>query len=93
MTFIEFFQKYNTSSKCPKFYERNGGLENDVTSSRHFFKVELGHVDDDQYVYVPVREVMRCVCIEMVYVTSGDIYYLRLILLNRKARNDEDVLT
>jgi len=93
MTFIEFFKKYNTSSKCPKFYERNGGLENDLTSNRHFFKVKLGHVDDDQYIYVPVREVMRCVRIEMVYVTSGDIYYLRLILLNRKARNDEDVLT
>ncbi len=50
-------------------------------------------MDDDQYVFVPVREVMRCVCIEMVYVTSGDIYYLQLILLNRKAHNDEDVLT
>ena len=28
-----------------------------------------------------------------IYVTSGDIYYLRLILLNRKARSDNDVLT
>jgi len=27
------------------------------------------------------------------YVTSGDMYYLRLILLNRKARSDRDVLT
>ena len=46
-----------------------------------------------QYVYVPVRQVKRCVRIEMLYVTSGDIYYLRLILLNRKARSDNDVLT
>ncbi len=29
----------------------------------------------------------------MLYVTSGDIYYLRLILLNRKARSDKDMLT
>jgi hypothetical protein len=29
----------------------------------------------------------------MLYVTSGDIYYLRLILLNRQARSDKDVLT
>ena len=29
----------------------------------------------------------------MLYVTSGDIYYLRLILLNRKAHSDKDVLT
>jgi hypothetical protein len=29
----------------------------------------------------------------MLYVTSGDIYYLRLILLHRKARSDKDGLT
>ena len=29
----------------------------------------------------------------MLYITSGDIYYLRLILLNRKATSDQDVLT
>jgi hypothetical protein len=29
----------------------------------------------------------------MLYVTSGDIYFLHLILLNRKARSDKDVLT
>jgi hypothetical protein len=48
---------------------------------------------DIQYVYVPVREVKRCIRIEMLYVTSSDIYYLRLILLNRKACSDKDVLT
>ena len=35
-----------------------------------------------QYVYNPVRQVKRCICIEMLYVTSGDIFYLHLILLN-----------
>jgi hypothetical protein len=29
----------------------------------------------------------------MLYVTSGDIFYLHLILLNRKACSDKDVLT
>jgi hypothetical protein len=29
----------------------------------------------------------------MLYLTSGDIFYLRLILLNRKMRSDNDVLT
>ncbi len=29
----------------------------------------------------------------MFYVTSGDIFYLCFILLNRKARSDKDVLT
>jgi hypothetical protein len=44
-------------------------------------------------VYRPVRMVKRCICIEMLYVTSGEIYYLRLILFNRKAHSDKDVLT
>ncbi len=35
----------------------------------------------------------RCVRIEMLYVTGGDIFYLHLILLKRKARSDRDVLT
>jgi hypothetical protein len=46
-----------------------------------------------QYVHCPVRQVKRCICIEMLYVTSGDMFYLRLILLNRKAHSDQDVLT
>jgi hypothetical protein len=29
----------------------------------------------------------------MLYVTSGDIFYLCLIMLNRKACSDKDVLT
>jgi hypothetical protein len=48
---------------------------------------------DIHYVYRPVRQVKRCVHIEMLYVTGGDIFYLRLILLKRKARSDRDVLT
>jgi len=46
-----------------------------------------------QYVYIPVRQVKRCIHIKMLYVTSGDIFCLRLILLNRKAHSDQDVLT
>ncbi len=45
------------------------------------------------YVYRPVRQMKRCVCIEMLYVTGGDIFFLRLILLKRKAHSDRDVLT
>ncbi len=45
------------------------------------------------YVYRPVRQVKQCVGIEMLYVTGGDTFYLRLILLKRKACSDRDVLT
>ncbi len=47
---------------------------------------------DIRYVDRPVRQVKRCVRIEMLYVTGGDIFYLRLILLKRKPRSDKDVL-
>jgi hypothetical protein len=53
-------------------------------------------MDPDQsicFVYQPVRQVKRWICIKMLYVTSGDIFYLHLILLKRKARSDKDVLT
>ncbi len=53
-------------------------------------------MDPDQsicYVYWPVRQAKRCIHIEMLYVTSDDIFNLRLILLNRKAHSDKDVLT
>ncbi len=46
-----------------------------------------------QYIYVPVRQVKRCICIEMVYQTSGEIYYLALILLKQPVLNDEDSRT
>jgi len=88
----EFLEKYTTSSKKPKYYEDIPDTDNNVTLNRHFFKV---HIDAAgiQYVYCPVRQVKRCICIEMLYVTSGYIFYLRLILLNKKAHSDQDVLT
>ncbi len=53
-------------------------------------------MDPDQsinYVYWPLRQDKRCICIKMLYVTSVDTFYLRLILLNRKACSDKDALT
>jgi hypothetical protein len=53
-------------------------------------------MDPDQsicYVYRPVRQVKRCICIKKLYVNSNDNFYLCLILLNRKARSDKDILT
>jgi hypothetical protein len=40
-----------------------------------------------------MRQVKQCICIEMVYQTSGEIYYLHLILLKRPVLNDEDSRT
>ncbi len=53
-------------------------------------------MDPDQsirYVYWPVRQVKRCIRIKILYVTSGDNFYLHLILLTKKAHSDKDVLT
>jgi len=85
--------RYNTSSKLPKFYQDNRALKDNVSMDRHFFVIHFEGMEEFRYAYRPVREVKRCIRIEMLYVTSGDIYYLRLILLNRKACSDKDVLT
>ncbi len=82
MKYTDFLEKYNTASKLPKYYEDNPNTENDVRNDRHYFKL---HID-------PIQA-KRCICIEMLYVTSGDMFYLHLILLNKKAHSDKDVLT
>jgi hypothetical protein len=93
LRYTEFFQQYNTSSQLLKYYEDNPNTLDNVSIERHYFKVYMEPDQSVHYVYRPVRQVKRCVCIEMLYMTGGDIFYLRLILLNRKARRDKDVLT
>ena len=93
LKFTEFFSKYNTSTNLPKYYQDNPNTENDVRLNRHYFKLYIGQNQLIRYVFCPLKSLTRCVRMEMQYITSGDIYYLRLILLNRKAMNDQDVLT
>jgi hypothetical protein len=93
LKYTDFLTKYNMLSKLPKYYEDCPDKLNNISINRHYFKV---YMDPDQsicYVYRPVRQVKRCICIKMLYVTSGDNFYLHLILLNRKACSDKDVLT
>jgi hypothetical protein len=89
LKYTDFLKKYNTASKLPKYYEDNPNTENDVRNDRHYFKLHIDPIQAIRYVYRPVRQVKRCICIEMLYVTSGDIFYLRLILLDRKAHSDQ----
>ncbi len=53
-------------------------------------KLHIDPIQEIRYVYRPVRKVKQCIHIEML---SGEIFYLRLILLSRKAHSDKDVLT
>ncbi len=93
LLYTEFFQQYNASSKLPKYYADNPDTLDNITNEQHYSKVYMEPDQDICYVYRPVRQVNRCVCIEMLHVTSGDIFYLCLILLKGKARSDKDVLT
>jgi hypothetical protein len=92
LKYTEFLAKYNTSKMLPQFYSNNPERENDVLLDRHYFKIYIYFVEEAtiQYIYVPVRQVKRCIRIEMVYQTIGEIYYLRLILLKQPVLNDED---
>jgi hypothetical protein len=93
LLFTEFLERYNTSSQLPKYYADNPHSLDNICIQHHYFKVYMEPDQEIRYVYRPIRHVKRCIRIEMLFITSGDIFYLRLILLNRKARSDKDVLT
>ncbi len=79
----------------PQFYSNNPEIENDVSLDQQYFKIFIYFAEEAaiQYIYVPVRQVKRCIRIEMVYQTIGEIYYLHLILLKQPVLNDEDSCT
>ncbi len=63
-----------------------------MSLDRHYFKIYIYFSDEAviQYIYVPLTQVKRCTRLKVVYITSGDIYYLHLIHLMRPVLNDED---
>ncbi len=65
-----------------------------MQNDRHYFEVYINDNDDVYaYLYTAINKVKRCVRLEMLYRTSGDIYYLRLLLLHKPSRRDKDNLT
>jgi hypothetical protein len=90
LTFAKFWQIYNANSVLPKHYQERPALEN-----VSYFQVMIQFAAScaTHFIYRPVHTVHRCVRIEMLYQTVGDIYYLRLILLKRPVLNDKDART
>ena len=94
-SYVDFLKTYNISSTLPRFYQNNtNDCRNNVQNDRHYFEVYINDNDDVYaYIYIPINKVKRCVHLEMLYRTSGDIYYLRLLLLHKPSRRDKDNLT
>jgi hypothetical protein len=90
-----FLKTYNISSTIPRFYQNNTkDSRNNVQNDRHYFKVYSNDNDDVYaYIYIPLNKMKRCVCLEMLYRISSDIYYLRLLLLHKPSCRDKDNLT
>lgn len=90
LTYAAFWEKYNADKSLPKYYKDRPTLENSK-----FFQVIIAFASSSvcHFIYEPVKVIQRCVRIEMLYQTMGDIYYLRLILLKRPVLNDEDAHT
>ncbi len=62
-----------------------------MQNDRHYFEVYINDNDDvHAYKYIPLNKVKRCVRLEMLYRTSGDIYYLCQLLLHKPSRGDKD---
>jgi hypothetical protein len=95
LKYTEFLTKYNLSENLPRYYQNMAESRDNFLQEKHYFRVdiELASIVKSKYVYVPVNKITRCIRIEMLYQTSGDIYYLRLILLHRAATSDIDVRT
>jgi hypothetical protein len=93
--YVDFLKTYNISSTLPLFYQDNtNNCRNNVLNDRHYFKVYINDNDDVYaYIYIPINKVKRCVRLEMFYRTSGEIYYLCLLLLHKPSRGDKDNLT
>jgi hypothetical protein len=92
---VDFLKTYNISSTLPRFYQNNtNDCRNNVQNDRHCFKVYIND-NDDVYacIYIPINKVKRCVHLETFFRTSGDIYYLHLLLLHKPSRADKDNLT
>ena len=95
LKYTEFLTKYNMAQNLPQFYQNMAGSRDNFIQEKHYFRVDnqLASTVKSKYVYVPVKKITRCIRIEMLYPTSGDIYYLRLILLRRAATSDVDART
>jgi hypothetical protein len=93
--YVDFLKTYNISSTLPRFYQNNtNDCRNNVQNGRHYFQVYINDNDDVYaYIYIPIIKVKRCICLEMMYRTSFDIYYLRLFLLHKPSRRNKDNLT
>jgi hypothetical protein len=59
LKYTDFLERYNTSSKLPKFYEDYRATKDDVSLDRHYFVVHIEGIQEFRYVYRPVREVNR----------------------------------
>jgi hypothetical protein len=93
--YVDFLKTYNISSTLLKFYQNNTNYcRNNVQNGRHYFEVYNKDNDDVYaYIYTPLNKVKRYVRLKMLYRTSGDIYYLCLLLLHKPSCRDKDNLT
>ncbi len=74
LRYTEFLQQYNTLSQLPKYYENNPNTLDTVSIEPHYLKMYMEPDQSIHYVWRPVRQVKRCVYIEMLYITGGDIF-------------------
>jgi hypothetical protein len=65
---------------------------NKMENDRHYFEV-YKDVHLYAYIWVPLTKVKRCVRLEILYRTSGDIYYFVLLLLHKPSQGNDDNLT
>ena len=88
--FADFMKEYNNSQVLPKYYQN---WPNEEGVGYHKLYINLKNKSPIRYIYKPVKGVEQIVRIEMLFPSSGDIYYLGLILIDQAVLNDDDAHT
>ena len=86
LKYTEFFNQYVYNTKLPLIYANAPNLEN-----TEWFQVR---VSNKIYYYFKRKNYAASITrMHMLYINAGEIWYLRLLLLNKPARSFRDLLT
>jgi len=89
LTYPALFQKYTYSLKLPAQY-RNTEVNN---SGSHYFIIHMPHSSKNYYLYTRNQRFKSITRLQMVPLTKGEIWYLRLILYSQPVLSFKDART
>ena len=87
LTYAIFFQKFNYGVKLPVNYQ------NTLNISQQVYVITLPHISKRYYIYKRNENLKIITRLEMVPLTIGEKWYIRLILYNKPVNSFKDAKT